>query len=537
MLAIVQLALWLWVVSLSRGFAYEIPFAERPMLGVVALLFALSIPYLLSIRVVWKAGANGGESRQLLWSVWGMAILLRIVLLWSHPVQEIDYYRYLWDGRALSEGVSPYAHSPAAIDAARTDPDSASPSLRSLVAVIDRSPQIATVFERIDHRAVPSIYPPMAQAVFMLSAFLTPEQATVGTAINIFRGIIITIDLLVILCITGLLKLARMPRERVVAYALCPLVLKEFANSAHMDVIAIAFLTGALWLAGQAGARATLSKRNRPSLSDVGATMFWAGSILVKFFPIILAPLLWSYVRRRLTLQAQLILALTAASTIAFAYFLIPATPPVSQPSISGLSTFASQWEINDLAFSVVHENVRLEARDQSSVWYSFVPNSWRQGLSNSISQILRSLSIDPARAPFLIAQCFSAALISVVALGLAFRPWVGKNPAHELFQRVFWTLATLWYFSATQNPWYWAWVLPFAVFVHRAWLLVSIVALVYYLRFWLIGNYPQPTFFGDLNGRRFFDEVIVWVQHAPLLVLLVIGLVRQLRKRGDEFC
>jgi hypothetical protein len=68
-------------------------------------------------------------------------------------------------------------------------------------------------------------------------------------------------------------------------------------------------------------------------------------------------------------------------------------------------------------------------------------------------------------------------------------------------------------------------------VFVSRPWLLVSGFALIYYLRFWFVYEFPQPNQVGGLKGQRFFDEVVVWAEHSlPLCALVRAACVRRKR-------
>jgi hypothetical protein len=89
---------------------------------------------------------------------------------------------------------------------------------------------------------------------------------------------------------------------------------------------------------------------------------------------------------------------------------------------------------------------------------------------------------------------------------------------------------------SATQNPWYWTWALPVVVFASRPWLLVSGFALIYYLRFWFIYEFPKAILVGGLNGQQFFDEVVVWIEHLPplLAVLLLFWYQHRKEQRTD---
>ena len=122
------------------------------------------------------------------------AVLFRVALLWSQPIQELDLYRYLWDGRVLATGINPYRYSPAQVEAAR-DGALATPQLEGLVNVLQRSPEVAKIFSHIDHRSVPTIYPPLSEAVFAATALVTPERASVRAQVGVLKGVLLLFDL------------------------------------------------------------------------------------------------------------------------------------------------------------------------------------------------------------------------------------------------------------------------------------------------------------------------------------------------------
>lgn len=114
-----------------------------------------------------------------------IAVILRVLLLFSEPALSGDVYRYLSDGRALASGTNPYSYYPA-------DP-------------------------RINHPEIRSIYPPHAQLLFAAVHEL-----------YWWRLLIVAFDAAAIVMLRG----------RGLAYATCPLVLFEGTWSAHIDVIA-----------------------------------------------------------------------------------------------------------------------------------------------------------------------------------------------------------------------------------------------------------------------------------------------------------
>ena len=546
---VVQLLLWIAVAVAAERFDPGGNFGRRPLLLVVGLLAANFLLYLASLALIWKVPNSSSTVRQQWRTVFVFAILFRLVLWWSQPIQELDLYRYLWDGRVLAAGINPYHHSPAQVEAAREDA-SASEELHRLNQLLLRSPEVSHIFSLIDHRSVPTIYPPLSEAVFAATALITPERAPVRVQVGVFKGVLLLFDLATVALVMGLLRNLGQSPARALAYAWCPLVLKEFANTGHLDAIAVCLTAAVFWLL-------TLPRREnifaasckrvplRPESRDWLAAVLWAGAVLAKLYPLVLAPVLLAFWWRRVRWR-------TSGLIVAFAVVVLTgymALPPVSKvakaesvaaaghSSFSGLGEFLRRWEMNDLLFSIVYENVRVhepEHLDQQP-WYSVLPITAREHLNSLLTRAaaISGLEIPANRLAFLFTQALAAGTLFALACALALRRWP-NDPRAELLRRAFLCLAWLWFLSATQNPWYWTWSLPLVVFASRPWLLVSGFALIYYLRFWFVNEFPQAILHGGLNGQRFMDEVVVWVEHGwPLLAVVLIGWLGRKRVRS----
>jgi hypothetical protein len=554
-LGVAQLALWCIIAWLAADFTPGGDFARRPMPLVVSLLAANFLLYLASLALVWSVREEPGWRRHLPAVVVAFAVVFRLPLWWSQPIQEIDIYRYLWDGRVFHAGVNPYRYSPAQVDAALAAQPTA-PELDPLVAKLHRSRPVHEIFARIEHRSVATIYPPLSQAVFAAAAWLTPENAPVLMQVRVLKGILLAFDLAVLGFVMGLLRNLGLPVTRALAYGWCPLILKEFANSGHLDSIAVCFTTATLWLLtlrrGEAGESSKLQLPLRRVLpTDWLAVTAWACATLAKLYPLVLAPLLlvygWRRLRWRMVFPAALFVTLLLAGyaalprtssaqaapglhPVAAASTTTPALPGHS--SFSGLGEFLRRWEINDLLFSVVYENLRPAFGTDNSPprpWYVVLPGNVRASVSHGLRTIARRIGPEfiQLNLPFV----FTQVLMGVTLLGLVV--WMAQwrwpeDGRQELLRRAFLSLAWLWFLSATQNPWYWSWALPFVVFASRPWLLVSGLALIYYLRFWFVYHFPNPATLGGLTGQRFFDEVLVWVEHLPVLLILAWSCVHR---------
>lgn len=133
------------VAWLSRRFAYGTPGVGRPIIEVLGLLGAAFAIYLLALR----AAVQGGERREVVPTIVIFAVSFRLLLVFSVPIQEVDIYRYLWDGQVAIHGVSPFRYSPD--DVLKSSSDQLLPAdLTRLVELRDSSPARKTILRRAE---------------------------------------------------------------------------------------------------------------------------------------------------------------------------------------------------------------------------------------------------------------------------------------------------------------------------------------------------------------------------------------------------
>lgn len=208
--------------------------------GVEALLC------LIGVMLIW----NARSTHSTLIVVLSFGALLRLSLFFELPKLSDDIYRYIWDGRVQTAGINPYRYIPA------------DPKLASL-----RDAQIYPHINRRDY--APTIYPPMAQMIFLAIHRVT------GSIIG-FKFCLLIFEAITVWALVRLLAGFGLPRERVLIYAWNPIVLWEFSGSGHIDAAMIAFVALAL-LARQA---------RRDTLTGV----LLGAAALTKFFPLVLLP-------------------------------------------------------------------------------------------------------------------------------------------------------------------------------------------------------------------------------------------------------
>jgi hypothetical protein len=173
------------------------------------------LPYALACALVLFARPASGRWRRVeVGLILGGALLLRAILLPLPPNLSRDSWRYVWDARVFLHGYSPYVLAPAA---------------RVLRPLQD------FIYANSRFRNVPSLYPPGAQYVYLLSYLLVPGN------LYALKGIFLLCDLASCVVLLKLLVRKNLDATWVLLYAWCPLPVVEFALQGHVDVLTIAF--------------------------------------------------------------------------------------------------------------------------------------------------------------------------------------------------------------------------------------------------------------------------------------------------------
>ena len=542
------LAVVSWVVYLLVTFSsqslHESESGQHSLLYLLGLFGVATVSYWLAIREALRLP----QDRRLLRTIIGAAVVFRITLLFSDPIEEIDLYRYLWDGEASICGVNPFRYSPHQVLAVSLDDDLPA-DLARLVARRDSSPELRAILERVHFGELPTIYPPVSQALFAVAAAITPSGSSVAMRMIVFKAWFVVCDLGTMLLVVWLLRRTARHLGWLVAYAWCPLLLKEIANSGHLDALAVLLTTASACFA-VASTDVACSSRRRHWLAVASGT-FLALAVGAKLYPIVLAPwLLLRFARQRgwwAALSPALVfgfltIALTgpmwpnrAASRTATEHhnpvvsLPVDDSPPLPPPEVTAeprdpsesLRAFLTQWEMNDFFFLLVIENLRPTSTlpPGEVAWFSIVPERWREWLLDRISSYL---PVDRSRLPFLLTRASLMVVFMCLAVAWA---WSAARATNDRWLEVgFLTLAWFWLLLPTVNPWYLTWCLPFLPFTrNRAWLALPALAFVYYLRFWFTHQFPEPLLGTRYPGAAFFDYVVTWIEFVPWLTWLMI--------------
>ncbi len=286
--------------------------SDRLVLGAAALGGAALLALLLALR---RAAAAPPPPLLLL----VVAVAARLLPLAGPPRLDDDLWRYLWDGRVLAAGISPYGTSPSAVldfdprwDAYLTSPEELA-ELEALAAIAATPPYDA-ILERVNYPFYPTLYPPASQWLFAGLAAVAPGED------RLLRLVLAVCDLAVVGCLIALLRRLERPAWWALGYAWHPLPCLEFGAAGHQDALGVLLLVAA-------AAALAAGRRVR-----CGALL--AGAVGVKLFPAAFL-VLWA---RRLGGRG---LAAAAAGAAVIGLPLVA----LGRPDPSGLLAYARRWE------------------------------------------------------------------------------------------------------------------------------------------------------------------------------------------------
>jgi hypothetical protein len=520
-----------YVAFLGPDFLLEDP-KSRPVLAMISAFGVASILYLIACwRWVLSSQSVGRKSS--LGCIVGFAILFRLILLFTNPILEIDLYRYIWDGNVAATTGDPYEYAPVEFIQWQYAPEYRIPFTRSEEEAQwirsfseEQGPGIQKALRTIHYGQYTSPYPPVSQFFFALSQSVCPKECSVQVRVIAIKGMLILFDLAVGVLLILILRRMNLPGNYSVAWFWSPLVLKEFANSGHLDTIAIFFaMLSVLFMVRQMQA---VSLR-KGIIEACCVAAFLALGIGAKVFPIVLVPLWTIMTLRKIGFAAVipgLVVVLLTSAIMAPMMLRVRHYQQADRSTVMpepGILAFTKSWEINDMIFMFVFENIR-PLNEAQSPWFAFTSKGTRAAIVSSFQSRQAEEKTDLARAnqlneanslAFRVSRLITTALFALLLIGLAVR-WWRTDPEQQttkLLNGLFLSLAWFWLLSPTQNPWYWCWAIPLLPFAKaKTWYLVAALTLLYYTRFHF-ENHGLPM--------ERFHFYVPFVEFVPVLVLL----------------
>ncbi|MDP2686493.1 MAG: mannosyltransferase [Aequorivita sp.] len=199
------------------------------------------------------------------WFLASLGIVFRLVFIAAIPNLSQDFYRFLWDGRLVAQGVSPYLYTPNLSTALEVTMEEQSKLLIEGMGALNAS-----------HF---SNYPPINQLFFAVAALFS-GKSILGSVVFL-RVIIILADVGILYFGKKILEKLNLPIKNIFWYFLSPFIIIELSGNLHFEGVMLFFFVWALYLL-------------------FNGKWFWAAiligvSVSVKLIPLLFLPLFLEY--------------------------------------------------------------------------------------------------------------------------------------------------------------------------------------------------------------------------------------------------
>ena len=254
------------------------------------------------------------QSKAIEWNLKHILVLgigVRGILFLAEPNLSDDYFRFIWDGTLIRNGINPFVFLPSEI--------MEWPNAKELGFTEE-------LYNGFNSQQYYSVYPPVNQFIFFLSAFIGNGNTFVS--VLVIRACILLAEFGSIYALGKLIQRLNIPIHHLLWYVLNPLIILEFTVNLHFESIMVAFMLGALY--------ALEYKRY------IVSGLFWALAICTKLIPIIYL----TFLLKRFKVKEWLIVGGTAC--IATVLFFLPFWNPVIPENIQdSLDKYFGYFEFN----------------------------------------------------------------------------------------------------------------------------------------------------------------------------------------------
>ena len=413
-------------IAFYGSFAYDLNRAD--FIKLVGLYTGL---FFISFKLIQLEKTN-------FWMLAGAAIIFRLVFIAATPNLSQDFYRFIWDGKLILEGINPYLSVP------NDFPTALEPARQSLI-------QGMGSLSAGNYTS----YPPVNQLLFTISAFLG-GKSILGSVIAM-RFFIVLADLGTLYLGRKLLLKLNLPPYQIFWFILNPFIIIELTGNLHFEGVMLFFFLWAIYLLHQK--------------KWVWSAVFLGISVSVKLLPLLFLPLLWNYFIKNKKIEGSGIHALNFKKLLGY-YFIVGLTvifsflPFISSEFISNFSASIALWfqkfEFNASIYYVVR-------------WIGFQLKGY-----NIIATAGKILPL----------------VVTLILLGLAF--FQRNNSTEKLLKTMLLAVSVYFFLSTTVHPWYIAMPLLLSVFTrYRFALIWSFLIVLSYSaytdtgfreNYWLIG-------------------------------------------------
>ena len=352
-----------------------------------------------------------------------ISFAFRIVFLFSIPNLSQDFYRFIWDGRLILEGLNPYLSLPQTFIEQQSYPIHQATELYEGMGTLNGSHY--------------TNYPPINQLCFYIAALFSGKNI-LGSVI-VMRMLIILADLGILFFGKKLLQKLELPMHHIFWYLLNPFIIIELTGNLHFESVMIFFLVWSLYLLSN----------NKWKI----AAVVFALSVSVKLIPLLFLPLFYQWFVKKEDSYLKGIKRLISFYAFVFITIVLLFLPFYSTQLIDNYFNSIGLW----------FRNFEFNA----SIYYIFREIGYLFRGWNEIAIIGKIISV----------------LVVLFVLILTF--FRNNKTISRLFISMLLALSFYYFMATTVHPWYIAMLLAISIFTNYKFPLIwSFIIILSYLAY-----------------------------------------------------
>ncbi|MGY5849002.1 glycosyltransferase 87 family protein [Salegentibacter sp. F14] len=284
------------------GFAFYVSFAyQLDRSNFIKLIGLYGGLFFMSVKLIQLKKFN-------FWFLASIALFYRLIFLFALPSLSQDFFRFIWDGKLILEGINPYLHRPSEL-------------IGSFQGIWN---ELYAGMGDLSSGNYTS-YPPVNQFIFTLSALLG-GKSLLGPVL-VMRLVIILADLGTLFIGKRLLEHLNLPQHQIFWYILNPFIIIELTGNLHFEGVMLFFLILGLYLLHKG--------------KWIWSAVVFGISISVKLIPLMFLPFIWNYFQKGQKLESK---KLGAYYLVVGITILLSFLPFLSSELISNLSSSILLW-------------------------------------------------------------------------------------------------------------------------------------------------------------------------------------------------
>lgn len=259
------------------------------------------------------------------WVLAGIGVFFRLLFLPAIPNLSQDFYRFLWDGRLLIQGVNPYLFTPEQFLG------TTNLGFDKINLTVAQSNELYAGMGNLNASHY-SNYPPVNQLCFAVAA-LFAKGSILGSTM-VLRLLIILADIGILYFGKKLLEKLKLPVKNILWYFLNPFIIIELTGNLHFEGVMLFFVVWSLYLLHNG--------------KWIWAAVLLGISISVKLLPLLFLPLFFGFSSVLPTKQEfwrmKNILRISLFYVVVLVTVLITFAPFLSSDFISNFTATIGLW-------------------------------------------------------------------------------------------------------------------------------------------------------------------------------------------------